>query len=76
MNAGPMILIPRPIPPGHQVQTGDKTAFPTCDRCRRTSSDRNPVMLTERKSWTPEHYDRKRSDAICYECRLAMMGRY
>lgn len=76
----PLILVPQPIPPGQRVEhgSGERNQFPTCDRCLRTSSDRNPVMLTERKS----HWQRElgrghtRRDAICYECRLAMRGRY
>lgn len=79
MSASPMILIPRPVPAGEQVQTGKQYEFPTCDRCRRESSERNPVMLSARKTWDQRELARadrfKRRDAICYECRLAMKGR-
>ena len=74
-GVGPLIIVPKMIPPGQKVHVGQKTAFPTCDRCWRTSSERNPVMLSERKSWKcGEPLGRR--DAICYECRLAMKGRY
>lgn len=74
--SGPTIIIPQPIPPGARVARGARYERPACDRCRRESTDRNPVMLTERKAWTPEHHNSGRHDAICYECRLAMKGRY
>jgi hypothetical protein len=73
---GPLIIVPQPIPPGVRVQEGEHTPRPTCDRCQRTSSERNPIMLSQRRAWTPEHHDAGRRDAICYECRLAMKGRY
>lgn len=74
----PLILVPQPIPPGPRVNVGDRPPYPTCDRCRRTSSDMNPVMLTERPSHRQDEIARgyTRRDAICYECRLAMRGRY
>jgi hypothetical protein len=71
-----LIIVPQPIPPGQRVSVGEKTQYPTCDRCLRTSSDRNPVMLDTRKSWQVDHHSHGRRDAICYECRLAMKGRY
>lgn len=69
-----LILVPKPIPPGQRVEVGDRTHYPTCDRCMRTSSDRNPVMLTERKShWQKESArGNTRRDAICAECRELM----
>jgi hypothetical protein len=74
-GVGPLIIVPKMIPPGQRVEVGQKTAMPNCDRCRRTSTERNPVMLSDRKAWTSgEAYGRK--DAICHECRLALKGRY
>ena len=73
MNS-PMILIPKMIPPGRRVELGEKTPRPNCDRCRRTSTDRNPLWLTSRKPWDVKGVPERR-DAICYECRLALQGR-
>lgn len=74
MNAGPLIIVPQIIPPGRRVEAGERTARPNCDRCRRTSSERNPVWGTIRKSWKAGEIQRR--DYVCYECRLAMKGRY
>ena len=71
---GPLIIIPQMIPPGQRVYRGQRTSFPTCDRCHRESSDRNPVMLDERKPWDVNGIPERR-DAVCYECRLALQGR-
>lgn len=71
---GPLIIVPRPIPTGVRMQSGEIPRRPVCDRCRRQESDRNPVLLSTRNPWTVE--SQLRRDAICYECRLAMKGRY
>lgn len=73
MNGSPLIIVPKMIPPGRRVEVGERTARPNCDRCRRTSTERNPVMGTKRKSWKVGEIERR--DYICYECRLALKGR-
>ena len=78
MNGAPTIIIPQMVPPGVRVRPGQQTMAPTCDRCRRTATQRNPVMLSKRKEWTitaaghrsPDSEARR--DAICYECRLIL----
>lgn len=74
MNTGPLIIVPRMIPPGERVHAGQKTDLPCCDRCRRESTARNPIMLSERKSHSQREHARGliRRDAICAECREAM----
>ncbi len=80
MNGAPTILIPKMIPPGVRVRTGQRAMAPTCDRCRRTATPMNPVMLSERKEWTMTAAGHRaptnavRRDAICYECRLILKG--
>lgn len=73
--SGPLILIPAPIPQGPRVMQGDATTYPSCDRCHREGSDRNPVWLTKRRSWSAETFADIRYDAICHDCRLALKGR-
>jgi hypothetical protein len=71
------IIIPKPIPPGEKVQVGQGYQFPTCDRCLRESSDRNPVILSGPR---PSEDFREalrgvtRRNALCVECRLYLKG--
>ena len=73
------IIVPKPVPDGEKVVIGQKYAFPTCDRCLRESSDRNPVILSGlRPSQDFREAIKKgvcRRDALCYECRLHLSGR-
>ena len=71
------IVIPRPVPDGYRVQVGERTHFPTCDRCLRTSSERNPVLLSDpRPSMSSREFARgvPRRDALCHDCRLLLKG--
>lgn len=74
MNS-PLIIIPKLIPPGPKAQYGVMPKMPTCERCWRPSTERNPIFLTERPSWTGDRVGMRR-DAICNECRLAMKGHF
>ena len=71
------IVVPKMIPPGQKVDIGRRYQFPTCDRCLRESSERNPVILSKGR---PSHDFREalrgfeRRDAICFECRLLLKG--
>ena len=71
------IVVPKMIPPGQKVDVGQHYQFPTCDRCLRESSDRNPVILSKGR---PSQDFREairgvtRRDAICVECRLLLKG--
>lgn len=73
----PLIIIPKPMPAGYRFAEGETPPAPTCDRCRRSASDRNPVWLDERESW--DQWERmmrpRRYNALCFECRLALKGR-
>jgi hypothetical protein len=73
--SSPLIVIPKMIPAGERVKPGQKTNRPTCDRCMRLATDRNPVMLSDRKAWAYSGQRNDRKDAICYECRLILKGR-
>lgn len=80
MIQAPTIIIPKMVPPGVKVQPGQATTAPTCDRCERTATPRNPVMLSSRREWTITEAGHRaptnavRRDAICYECRLVLKG--
>ncbi len=73
---GPLILIPRPMPPGRRVEVGEHTTRPTCDRCLRTSTPENPVSLVPRPSSLQSEFARliARRDALCRECRDIFRG--
>lgn len=77
--SGPLIIIPKPIPPGRRAEYLEKTHFPTCDRCQREGSERNPVILgNARPSMLQSEKARgvTRRDAVCVECRDLLKRRH
>lgn len=72
---GPLIIVPKMMPPGERVEQGQKTPMPNCDRCRRTVTRGNPiVVLAERPAWGPNG-PLIRRDAICRECQFILEGK-
>lgn len=67
------IIVPKMVPPGERVQIGQRTSMPTCERCMRSATERNPISLMERPAWGPKG-PRLRKDALCFECRMILKG--
>lgn len=72
------IIVPSPVPDGRQFRKGEDTLdYPVCDRCKRKTSDANPILLDRRPSQILKEalMGRERCDAICVECRWALAKR-
>jgi hypothetical protein len=68
------IIIPAPVPPGAKHQEGEALSGPICDRCKRTTTERNPILLDQRPSeiLSEALAGKFRCDALCVECRESM----